>query len=648
MTESTSRVHDLAYPSPVTLKEISAIAIVAELRREKVASAEIKTKDVFDLAKDIPLKQIIPNLPSMIYDILDEYIAKLKLLSTAHWTRYVSNFDAFVWDWNGGIDDVRTAKRMMLCDRLAADEKFEIASKYCLEDDIRRLWPFVSSNINLDQRYFRHRPLLYYWVYCLRNELHNVRNFFYETIDETMFYVCKDRCQSYSSLEYFWNRIPYERRSLANEAMYCYDSGPFARFILLRLDDFQLETFVAKVGVDFMFLLLTESCLETNHVLPAWMYIRNKMNESQFIQLIEKLLKHETIGFYAKERLNSRDKVHFLCCEVWKNSAENLKRLAINDVLWNEELFKKTSTWPSCPREMRFLITILSDVSFEQRNTFWCKNWRNLIIGARVESLLRLMNLCFRDENDISLFIQQYISKRENIVPYCVQLLENACFDVSSEFLSFCYSNNQQQVRELKQQLLRSRFLGENSILRSDIIGYGKEMNAFVEDAFEDVDVRAEFKNQFVSSPPTQKCFSDCIRSGDFDRLIQFVEAFVPDERDVDVLKLRFLDNFTEHLVCGVMWTMEGDKLQKFLLWLLNSEDEIGKFKQSLSVDDIICNLIRLEVEQAIRQCIGGMGCPVKYPDSLRDFLNWYFNNNAEEIRKINERYSDELKMFRR
>ncbi|XP_065210330.1 uncharacterized protein LOC135838575 [Planococcus citri] len=316
-------------------------------------------------------------------------------------------------------------------------------------------------------------------------------------------------------------------------------SGSFVRFILPRLDDFQLEEFLAERGVDFMFSLMIEYVhVHKIYVLPAWMCIRNKISSSQFIELIQNLLIDESNIFTEK----SKDEV-YLCCEVWKNSPENLKRSALNDLLLNERLFNRMSTGPHNPRQMRFLITVLLDASFEQRQIFWCKNWRNLIAGARVEDLQVVMKLCFCDENDISSFKEQCMSKYENIGPYCVEALKEGCFEELSEFLYFCYSDKQ-NVKELKQQLLESNFLGENSILRFHVfLSYYKELNAFVEDAFEDVDLRAEFKNQFVSSPVTENHLSKCIRDGDFGCLIGFVETFVPEERVYPFLKQRLLVN---------------------------------------------------------------------------------------------------------
>ncbi|XP_065210351.1 uncharacterized protein LOC135838588 [Planococcus citri] len=664
MTESTDQVYDLTYPSPVTLKEISAIAIVAELWREEIARAEIKSLDELHLVKDnILLKSVTLNIPSTIYDILVEYVAKFRV-SIADWIKYhskdvlfdtdynshieqlLNNFHDFVWDWNGAIHYVRTAKRMMLCDQFTAVEKFKIACWYCFEDDIEQIWPFASLDINLAQIDFYDRPLPYYWICCLRNELHNLPNPEDEPIDEVMFNY--HLSQDFFAREYFWNRIPHERRSQPTVMMSSsFHSSLFARFTLPRLNDFELEEFLAENGVNFMYSLLNFA-IEKVHVLPAWMYIRNKLNRSQFILLIEKLLEAETRVLTAKERMNSNDV--YLCCEIWKNSPENLKQCVLNDVLLNETLFKspRMRSSDTKPREMRFLITVLLEATFEQRHKFWCKNWRNLINGARVKDLLAVMKLCFRNENDVSLFKEQHMSKYENIGPYCVELLRLCYFKELRVLLSFCCSD-EQKLRELKQQLLRSNFLGENSILSYTICRSYKELNALVEDAFEDVGLRVEFKNQFVSSPVTEHYFCDYIDSGEFDRLIQFVETFAPEEA-VHVLKQRLLDFFNEHLVSGVIYEMKGDKLQKFLVWLLDSEDEISKFKQSLKVDDIFCNVIQNECDEFSDEESDGSDDGymryVPYPDRLDNFINWYFNNNAEEIRKIKERFSDRLEVF--
>ncbi|XP_065211438.1 uncharacterized protein LOC135839370 [Planococcus citri] len=643
-TTSPSRVYDLLYPSPVTLKEIAAISLVAELWREENAAKEITTRDELKLAEDIVLKKI-PDVPSAIYNLLAAYSAKLS--SSVSELKSI-NFHYVVPDWDGTIDHVRTAKRKILCDRLTALQKFRIACEYCLEDDIRRLWPSVSSNFDLNRYksflFFRDFPIEYYWILCLKNELHNIPNPHDEPIDEMMIYECRNLHQSYASLEYFWNRIPYNDggRLQATIMMSKYDPSSFSRFVLPRLDDVQREEFLAKQGVEFMFSsLICNEHVDRIHVLSVWMYIRNKMNISEFIILIEKLLDEETYIF----TIHSKDKV-YACCEVWENSPDNLKQSALNAVLSNNTLFEIISNSiielePHHPRrQMIFLITILSDANFELRHKFWYENWRYLITGARVEDLQAVMKLCFRNENDISSFKERYMSKYDNIGPYCVEALRLGWFKEVNEFLSFCYSD-QQKARDLKQQLLRSNFLGENSILHIAVFLYHKKgLNAFVEDTFEDVDDRVEFKNQFVSSPVTERHLFDCIRNGCFICLTQFVETFVPEER-AGVLKQRLLDNFKEQLVSGVIRKMKSDRLQRFLVWLLDSEDEIGEFKQSLSVGDIFRNIVEVELNLT-----GQYGDDPKYPDRLDDFLSWFFDNDAEEIRNIKEQYSDLLWVF--
>ncbi|XP_065204240.1 uncharacterized protein LOC135834311 [Planococcus citri] len=562
------------------------------------------------------------------------------------YTKALINFHDFVWDWNGVIEYVRTAKRMMLCDRLTVDEKFKIACLYCFEDDIIRIWPLLGSKNILQLTQINHEyircPLLNYWICYLRNELDKVPNsLHYEPmpIDERMLEEWSG--YNYSLVVHFWNRIPYGRQSQAGFYLPFEGASLYARYILPKFDDFQLEKFLAEKGVDFMVYLLSYN-REKMYVLSTWMYIRNKMNGSRFIRLIEELLENETNLFIIKERLNSNDEVS-LCCEVWKNSLENLKRLALNNVLSNEELFNRRLQKPSQPREMRFLITILLDASYEQRHKCWCENWLNLISGARVDDLLGVMKLCFRNENDITSFKEQYMSKYENIGPYCVQLLEHGCFKELSEFLTFCCSDRN-LVTELKQQLLRSNFLGEDSILRFGVFcKHTEQLNAFVEDAFEDVDLRIEFKNQFVSSPVTEDHLFDCIRLGSFDCAIQFVEIFVPEERAVNVLKQRLLNNFNARLVSGDIRNLQVDNLQKFLVWLLGSEDEIGKFKQSLSVGDIFCNMVQFKSE---RGAIELMEEWTQDDESMDVFLTWYFNDNGEEIRKIKKLYADKLKVF--
>ncbi|XP_065216333.1 uncharacterized protein LOC135842680 [Planococcus citri] len=269
MTETVpNKIFDVACPNPLKLQEISSLAIVEELlrRRIRLYLEQPIGRSVYYLISGIVLEDMLPNMPRRIYDCLNKYITRernaigdwlrdhmFKVFKTDYegCVEILSMFDDFALDWNGTIHQVRTAKRMLLCDRIGIDVKFRIACLYCLEDDIKRIWPSVSSTIQPHDSCVYLHTEVYYWTRFLRNEPFEIPDGAYyidEPIDEMMLYGGALK-MNYSCALFFWNRIPLERQSHSVIRIMS-DTVPklFARFILPKLNEQQLEEFIRQRG----------------------------------------------------------------------------------------------------------------------------------------------------------------------------------------------------------------------------------------------------------------------------------------------------------------------------------------------------------------------------------------------------------------
>ncbi|XP_065205666.1 uncharacterized protein LOC135835370 [Planococcus citri] len=275
--------------------------------------------------------------------------------------------------------------------------------------------------------------------------------------------------------------------------------------------------------------------------------------------------------------------------------------------------------------------------------------------GADNSDLLVVMKLCLQTdtEDEIALFNRNTIARYENIAEYCAPLLAQASFKELNDFLSVCCPDLEKR-NEFKQRLLRSNYVGENSILTSNVIGKNKLLNEFINDAFQDsADLGVEFRNQFASSPVTQNCLFKRIPLAleDLDPLMEFVDSFFSDEQIVVPLKKRlFFERFKEHrLINGDFFhTDSDDVIRRFVIWLLGSEDEVAKFKQSISVEDIFRNMVP-QVPAQLRFPSGEVDnddYKPEFPEKVDNFLMWYFNKDEEEIDKFIKLFSDEMAAF--
>ncbi|XP_065209130.1 uncharacterized protein LOC135837693 [Planococcus citri] len=658
MTETTSNVYDLTFPSPITLEKISSIVVAVELwRKEICAQLESKRSHELDFRNNIQLRTILPNLPSTIRSSLEEYIDTFRN-SIVRWQKYhypnvfdgsgsmdvLSRFDDFAWDWDGTIHEVRTAKRMILCDLITEDEKFKIACLYCFEDDIKQIWqsPFVSETMkDLNKIDFYTCPQQYYWICYLRNELHRIPNLYNVPIDELMIDTLNDY-RTHSSMMYFWNRLPSDCQLRVD---ICYHAiVVFARFILPKLNEHQMDIFVAAHGYDLILHLLKYEP-RLVHVLPTWMCIRSRMDTGQFRFFI-----YSTISMTEGEHLHSQSMTNVFS-EIWESVPQHFKRSALDLVLHCDQLFCFRNRFRrSCSRGVKFLIVVLQDAAFEERNIFWLERWQNLIFCAPVEDLVDIMKLSFRNENEITLFKENVMSIYENIAQGCALLLKRGMFEELNEFLFVCCLDERNRM-DMKPRLLRSNYVGENSVLTIDVVRNNKLLNEFIDDVFQnDADFGVEFRNQLRSSPVTQKCLLECIQWGGelvhLNHLMEFVDTFHPDEQDAVPMKKRLFEHFKEYLIDGRILRFNGDQLEAFLFWLLGSADEVIKFKQSVPVEDIFRTMIRTHSQPRRMAGDDGNEFKLKFPARLDRFLMWYFNKDEEEIEKFTRLFPDELKSF--
>ncbi|XP_065225957.1 uncharacterized protein LOC135849442 isoform X4 [Planococcus citri] len=610
MTESISEVYDIFHPTPVSLKQLSAIAVSLGVWCCKVDY--YRNGQLFIFYPKIErnsLKSMLPILPSVIFELIYEYVVKfgssLKSWLNHHYDKVspsrdrckneiLKEFDDFVCDHNGLIHHTRTAKRLMHCTFLNECEKFRIACTYFFEDHIRRIWPNVRTEMNIaaDARFDLH-PQLYYWICYLKNELNKIsipRPL--SSIDELMF----DKClpDNRPSVEYFWFRIPLRRRLRRALNLFDRNVNSFLKFILQKLGDQQLNEFVDRKGCEFMIILSTRiHDHDEGLFLPTWKYIKSRVNDNTLANLISKMFQREAGGF---ERYSSSTLKHwsFLCSEIWDNINADLKPSIAESVLSRNELFEaqrmsrlylmNPTYWA---RYVQFLLTILSCATFEQKKPFWRNCWRSLIKGARVGELQRIIKLCFENEEEIAEFRKNVMARSRIVRRRCVLLLLNADFDELNALVDFCNPDSE-TARICKQEILRSSFLGQSTSLNPNIIKKGEKFRLFVDNAFNNADLSTDFKNQLMSSLANQIKLSSYILSWSvpFKALMEFVDVFPLTEQ----CALQMKEHIKKYLI-ELMSDPESRErpdvlfkkpsLYQFLLWCLGSDKEVAALKRT-------------------------------------------------------------------
>ncbi|XP_065224751.1 uncharacterized protein LOC135848714 [Planococcus citri] len=413
MAEVTSEVYDIIHPSPASLKQLSTIAISLELwRLEYRKSRKLGKFEPFYKLEDTGLKKRLPYLPSMIYQMIEKVLSRF-LESMLSWIKdhdikvfcweRSNDFDDYVLDYDGSIDYARTAERMLRWEGFSSEMKFTVACLYFFEEDVRRIWPSVSANMNVDLIDFDKCPAVYYWVCRLTNKLDKIPTCESETVDERMFRLCMP--YNGPSIEYFWNRIPLEDRM--QHAFDCLDSYDFVRFILPKANALEIDEIVSDRwnGDELYYMFLNLHCDESS-VLRTWFHIRNIITESSFTNLIMCMFQDE-----------EEVEWEYLTCQIWKHTPLNLKQSVIkvisSDSSWIAAIKIHDCGDYDCKKfNVDLLLTILQDASLKERNLFLRNCWSCLKKPLRSKDLQRVMGLCCKNQDEINQFKRNFMADK--------------------------------------------------------------------------------------------------------------------------------------------------------------------------------------------------------------------------------------------
>ncbi|XP_065205480.1 uncharacterized protein LOC135835243 [Planococcus citri] len=612
MAETTSEVCDIFQTNPPTLRELAAIAINLQIWRDELQ--RLRTSDTWEQfdphehVKNILLETHLPDLQSGIYRMLKKYVKvfgySLRWWAKTHHGRIfrffcnhqsyldvLERFDDFICDFDGRIHEDWTAKRMMQCPRFDVSERFSIACMHFFEDDIKELWPLVSENEQSYNVTFNDSPQLCYWIYRLRNTLDMIQNSRNDSVDEIMIQKC---IIHRAAVKYFWNRMPLENRVRTAITQCDYEDIDeyFMNFILPKLYDQQLAQVVREEGSKIMHSMLRDGHrYKEEFVLRAWMHIKNVMSERDFANLVAKMLLTQGICKkldYEFER--DPDSLVYLCREIWNSAPNDLKRSSTRVILSDSRLFKKRCSiihdFQLYSNDFEFLFTILSDASFKERSSFWHNCWHNLILEFRSKHLQQMMKLCFKYDREIIQFKEEVIATNAKVHQFCVSLLHCSHFGKLNKFIDFLWSDIQ-AARNFKQQILLLAFFTKDCYFNRIIVRNPKYFNEFVNDAYNNVDLSNDFKNQLMLSPSVQSCLSNYARSFCcLDEIMDFIDTLVLREETLVQIKMSMIDSLKGRLSSVEMSPRDLRLLEQsnqFLLWCLGSEEEVTKFKLNLN-----------------------------------------------------------------
>ncbi|XP_065223992.1 uncharacterized protein LOC135848128 isoform X2 [Planococcus citri] len=563
MAEITSdHVYDAAQSTLVTLKELSAIAVALKIWRCEIN--KYRTNDELENFNpdklQVSLKAQNPDLPTVIDTMIRKYVSELGLsidtwlkehhkrvlpFHYGHRNYILEDFDDFVCDCDGAIDYASTAECMLRSDRLGKTKKFKIACAYFLEDYVRRVWPSVCKKISLHCINFGECPELYYWICCLRNELYKIPILAMENyvIDGEMLLICMP--YNRSSVEYFWNRIPYQNQVRKALRLHKREIVTFIKFILPKFDDHQLDDFVNNEDCDLMHALLKDNRLNERLIGQTWMRIRNIINEQSFTKLVVGVFEFYIDNLRAMDKNQLSENWVYLCREIWHSAPHGLRRSAIENI--------SSDFWRTIIHDFpsESLLTVLTCGSTEERSLFWSKCWPNLIEFRNGEELQQIMETCFENCDAIIQYKENVMATSDHVRDLCDLLLSRPDFDKLNVFVNFCFPN-EDAARLFKLQSLESNFLRRYHVFQKNHFAQAAKFNKFINDTYNNTTLATNFKNHLLSLPII-RCFtprrlgSKKVWSEQLIEFVEFIETFVSNDRNLERIKMLVINHWKEN-----------------------------------------------------------------------------------------------------
>ncbi|XP_065204257.1 uncharacterized protein LOC135834333 [Planococcus citri] len=652
MANVLANIYDLVFPSPPALRDIASIAVAAKLFR-KTINENVSS----DASEAISVRGELPYLPSTLLPIVERYFDNIE----HSWNnRPVDgtddvDFDGIVCDFNGNVNCDRVAKQAMFCEEISDVQKFKIACRYCLEDHIIQIWPSVSKHFDLSEIVFRNDPLLYYWICRLRNQLHRVSlESGYATIDGNEL-ECLN-FYNWPPVEYFWNRLKVGNRIPSAAYLLRYNGHVFCRYILARLSEEELKTLMTlttESGNNFMCTLLNTSCdphyswrnMQCLCILAAWEYIKHKVSPADFTRAVREIIKTQVKGVGGGMWTDQNFSYTF-----WNTSAHHLKQIAVQDVLLDQSLLMRSNVeyFRSIDRENWLIWCVLKDAPFEARSTFWYKNWRLILPGTRTEDLQRFITLCCQNETEMLLFRKNYLSKYENIGQICLQYMKTYEFEKLNEYWNFCYFEIEKQIVFASQLKLLTDYI--NFLHNTDGVDFGRtidlienidSLSTFIENACNDVDLAADFKNQILLAPRTMILLARYVATNKIKEAMQFVDSFAKSEQATITFKHHFTPYLVNVLSTGdqLYFKFDTDSFASFMRWCLGSDEKISEFKRTVNIDEIVRNVTHTEEQLVINSWeYFGRGRMTRVYSDLAKFLEWLFSS-PEKIAEVKKKF---------
>lgn len=585
--------------------------------------------------------KMIENHFKPIGQAIDEWVAFVhdKIFYETRQEEVYRFVDEIIFQSNGEVDGIGTAKRMLLSPRINEIDKYRIICTYCMEDEINNVSPVLFSNQYFDRVRLQDHPLIYYFNCYATGEFLGLING-NDSIEKYML-TLKNVDYKHAIL-YFFNLLEDEDKVEVAKLLIRRYGTEYQVEIVNNLNEIQQNHVFLDMGVDIVINFARCSSM-SEFALKTWIHVRNLATEGQFFRMVNEI---KDMMFNDASASDCDSYFIPLLTAVWKNSPDYFKCYALKyeyngHKMIDEFLQKNSTSYTFSEDKVEFLMELLRDTDIDSRREVIQSALGRTFCGFLIEkSHLALadsfIKFCLPEVNDALEFKGELLTTpraEERCLQFCIQRNISELKSFVSFHLQDPSAASNYLIRLLTSENGVRTYI--NNSYRIDIISLRTSITEIIPDG----DAVKKFLRAIALSKSITQKFSAWIMIGDLNKAKDCVSQLLSDQQDVQAVKNVLLSVYQGERITELFGIRQTNShyCRDFLLWCLNNEQNITlQFKSTLPLAKIFIKMLKYAVfsnydYRNLRSC--KVRNDINFT-ALNEFLLWYFVT-FEEVKKF-------------
>ncbi|XP_042902642.1 uncharacterized protein [Parasteatoda tepidariorum] len=541
----------------------------------------------------------------------------------------------------GVIDTVKSLKEVINNEDQVKDisSLYELACKYCLEENISYLWQNMSSEKKkkfYNAYYGAYRDhIVDYWTAYLENELqrflNKITSFGYDVYDSNQSIYQNMTSMSVFvgnifALKYFWKLLTEQekninmeywinlvlkelRHNISNVNSNVYQQyNPFADilfFLLSKTNDQQKKYCIFHTHSEIILKTLFFCWPWQRFFLPTIRMMFDYLNKDVYVGIMS------DITVVIRNGRTTGDLVR----EIWHLSPIRLKNslsLDMEVLLWNLLEVNDTKT----------IDVIISNIPPEERrdialNIINYNDFSHVILSGKVTFLDTLITKLLPMHDDITRMIKMRILEYKREISF---LIISNDIPIVDAWLNWIFPS-ENEIKHYKKEILNPMKIYISLIRLNDY----ECVNTFLKWRFETEEDITSFKKTFVQKGNFLRCFNLLIEmSNDYetgwDRFERFINHSLTCSEEISQFKKLYLKSVPTFLKRGNLTFATH-----YLNWCCNSLDEVNRYKNNLLFSKKGIGMLLYRWHHTLHFGL----------DSFRSRLKWFYPLSTETIDKL-------------